>query len=210
MPNTIEVTTWEQALERLKEGNIRFTSGLKSIRSLSTYEKLPELAEKGQKPSTIILSCSDSRVPAEILFDQGAGDLFMVRVAGNTVAPSLLASMEFAATNFGSPLIVVMGHTNCGAVNAAISMVNDKIDVSSLGVNLGDLLTRIVPSVKRISNLKTKENFNDLCTLENVKHSIEMILDQSDIIFKLVQDDKLKIIGAIFDLKTGHVEFKNI
>lgn len=212
MPNNQlkEVTNWKDALERLKDGNERFTKGLKSVSSLSTYERLPEMAAKGQKPFTIILSCSDSRVPAEILFDQGAGDLFMVRVAGNTVAPSLLASMEFAATNFGSPLLVVMGHTKCGAVQAAVSIVNSKTNPSTLGVNLGDLITRISPAVKRISNLKTNENFDDLCTWENVKHSIEMILDQSDTLFKLVQDDKLKIIGSVFDITNGKVEFRNI
>lgn len=138
MPSTALNNNWENALTQLIEGNKRFTSGLRSVNSLATIERLPELAEKGQKPFAIILSCSDSRVPAEIVFDQGAGDLFMVRVAGNTVAPSLLASMEFAATNFGSPLIVVMGHTNCGAVNAAIKLMNDKVATASLGKNLRD------------------------------------------------------------------------
>jgi carbonic anhydrase len=205
-----KLKTWESALQELKDGNARFTGGLRSIQSLSTYDRLPELAEKGQKPFAIILSCSDSRVPAEIVFDQGAGDLFMVRVAGNTVAPSLLASMEFAATNFESPLILVMGHTNCGAVNAAIKVTNDKVDPASLGKNLGDLISRITPSVRRVANLKYHENFNDLCTHENVKHSIETILDQSEIIFNLVQQSKLKILGAVFDLKTGKVDFQNI
>jgi carbonic anhydrase len=188
MTNVTKQKNWEEALNELKAGNKRFTSGLKSVNSLATYEKLPELAEKGQTPFAIILSCSDSRVPAEILFDQGAGDLFMVRVAGNTVAPSLLASMEFAATNFKSPLILVM----------------------SLGKNLGDLMERITPAVKRVSNMRTHENFSNLCTHENVKHSIETILDQSETIFNLVRENKVKIVGAVFDIKTGQVEFHQI
>ena len=207
MTTVTKTRNWEDALNELKAGNKRFTSGLKSINSLATYEKLPELAEKGQRPFAIILSCSDSRVPAEILFDQGAGDLFMVRVAGNTVAPSLLASMEFAATNFQTPLILVMGHTKCGAVDAAIKITNEKIAPSTLGKNLGDLLERITPAVKRVSNMKNHQDFSNLCTHENVKHSIETILDQSQTIFDLVQQDKVKIVGAVFDIKTGQVEF---
>lgn len=208
MPSTALNNNWENALTQLIEGNKRFTSGLRSVNSLATIERLPELAEKGQKPFAIILSCSDSRVPAEIVFDQGAGDLFMVRVAGNTVAPSLLASMEFAATNFGSPLIVVMGHTNCGAVNAAIKLMNDKVATASLGKNLSDLIERITPAVRRVANKKNHEHFGDLCTWENVKHSIETILDESETIFKLVQEEKIKIVGSVFDLKTGKVEFQ--
>lgn len=208
MSNAAQITNWKDALNELVEGNKRFTSGVKSIKSLTTYDKLPELAERGQKPFAIVLCCSDSRVPGEILFDQGAGDLFMVRVAGNTVAPSLLASMEFAASNFGSPLIVVMGHTNCGAVNAAIKITKDRVLPATLGKNLGDLIERIVPAVKRIENRVDHENYNYLCTSENVKHSIETILDESEIIFNLVSQEKLKIVGAVFDLKTGKVEFQ--
>jgi len=108
------------ALEVLLEGNKRFTSGTRSIEPMLSHLKMPSLAANGQKPFAVALTCSDSRSPAEMIFDQGVGDLFVVRVAGNVIAPSLLASVEFAVANFGSPLIVVLGHTLCGAVKATI------------------------------------------------------------------------------------------
>lgn len=205
-----QVVTWKDAYQNLIDGNKRFTSGLRSVAAMATTDKLPELASKGQKPFSIILSCADSRVPAEIIFDQGLGDLFMVRVAGNVVAPSLLASMEFAATNFGSPLIVVMGHTNCGAVNATINMTidNENLAPPKISKNLTDLIDRIRPAVRRVANKKDHDDFKNLCVWENVRHSIETILDESPTIFELVKHEKLKIVGAVFDLETGRVQFQ--
>lgn len=206
--NNKVVTDWKSALERLKDGNNRFTSGLRSIETMTSVEKLPFLAENGQEPFAIVLTCSDSRVPAELIFDQGAGDLFMIRVAGNIIAPSLLASMEFAATNLKCPLILVMGHSGCGAISAAIKIVKEKVAIQTLGKNLSDLIARITPAIERVPSMQDHEKFNEYCTNENVKHSIEMILAESEIIAKLVQEDKLNIIGSIFDLKTGKVEFQ--
>jgi len=114
--------TAEETLKRLMEGNRRFVEGVRSIEPLSSHLRMNDLAKNGQKPFVIVLTCSDSRSPVEMIFDQGVGDVFVVRVAGNVVAPSLLASIEFAAVNFGSPLFLVMGLTQCGAVNATISL----------------------------------------------------------------------------------------
>src|SRR5690349_21481050 len=112
----------QEALAKLIKGNERFVTGLRSVESLASHLRRRELAESGQEPWAIVLSCSDSRVPAELVFDCGLGELFVVRVAGNIVAPSLIASVEFAAQSFGTPLCVVMGHSQCGAVGAAVQL----------------------------------------------------------------------------------------
>ena len=116
------MTTAQEALERLREGNQRFTSGVRSVETLASPMRLAELAE-GQQPFAIIVGCSDSRVPVETVFDQGLGDLFVVRVAGNVVMPSQLASVEFAVEMFGSRLVVVLGHSSCGAIKATIDQL---------------------------------------------------------------------------------------
>ena len=137
-----------QAIQRLQEGNNRFTSGLKSVDSLLAYSKMAELAEKGQTPFAIVLTCSDSRSPVEMIFDEGLGDLFVVRVAGNVVAPSLLASMEFAVANFHSSVIVVLGHTKCGAVDACLKHVQNPTEELP-SPHLEELIGRIRPAVER-------------------------------------------------------------
>lgn len=197
------------ALTQLIEGNRRFTSGLRSVEPMVAHLKMAELARDGQKPFAIILTCSDSRSPAEMIFDQGVGDLFVVRVAGNVIAPSLLASMEFAAANFGSCLIVVMGHTKCGAVNATYQ--HSLSPASPLpSVHLEELVSRIKPAVEstktRFKNLSEKE-LVEKCTENNVARSCNLILEQSSIIRNLTLEGKLKIEGAILDIQTGTVNF---
>ncbi|MEZ4814280.1 MAG: carbonic anhydrase [Bdellovibrionota bacterium] len=193
-----------QVLKSLLEGNNRFLSGLKNIETIATPEKLKQLATNGQRPSCIILACSDSRVPAELIFDQGLGDLFVLRVAGNVVAPSLIASMEFAVLNFESPLILVMGHTKCGAINAACShFVNPQKELSK---NLEDLIRRISPAV-RGSYLEgqNEQQFIDKTISANVRESISEIFAHSSIISKKVQDNELAVVGAVFELESGRV-----
>src|SRR6516165_4165099 len=134
-----------QALDRLQEGNRRFVSGVRSIEVLANQTKRNELAA-GQAPFAIILGCSDSRVPAEIVFDQGLGDLFVIRVAGNIVASSQIGSVEFAAEKFGTPLVVVLGHSQCGAITATIEELTRP--KGSQSRNLRSIVDRVRPSVE--------------------------------------------------------------
>jgi len=199
-----------EALERMMEGNKRFVQGVRTIEHLPTPSKLKELSVNGQKPFCIILSCADSRVPSEMVFDMGLGDLFVLRVAGNVISRSLLASIEFAATNFGTPLLMVMGHSKCGAIKATIESV--KHNTSAPSQNLQDLIDLIKPSVEK--NLphhgSDEEKIMDTCTRDNVLNTIQSIYKQSDIIQSLVNEKKLLMVGSVFDLDTGKVSFNEI
>ena len=202
--------TPQQALDRLIEGNQRFTSGLRAVEAMHGHLKLPELAEKGQKPFAIVLTCSDSRSPAETIFDQGLGELFVVRVAGNIVAPSLLASIEFAAANFGSSLILVMGHTRCGAVNAAVKhSLNPSHELPS--VHLEELIAAIRPAVDitqdKLGDSATDSQLIESSTVENVRRSQRIIIEQSAIVRDLVSKGKLAVAGSVLDIHTGQVNF---
>ncbi len=200
--------TPSEALERLKEGNKRFTSGVKSVESLLAYSKMAELAEKGQTPFAIILTCSDSRSPVELIFDEGLGDLFVVRVAGNVVAPSLIASMEFAVANFHSAVVVVLGHTKCGAVDACVKHVeNPGQELPS--VHLEELVGRIRPAVeKTLARVKTNHKEKvESSIIENIFRSRTLLLDQSKIIRDAVASKKLLVEPAVLDIQTGIVKF---
>lgn len=195
-----------ETLDRLIAGNQRFVSGLRAVNSIATVGRMSQLARDGQKPSCIVLGCSDSRIPAEILFDQGLGDLFVVRVAGNVVAPSLLASMEFAALNFETPLLVVMGHTKCGAIQAAVDHRGSGTKL--LSRNFEDLIHRIIPVVERVASDHGAKSFDiNQVAEENVKHSIESIIQESHILRGLVERNKLLIVGAMVDIASGVVKF---
>lgn len=194
-----------KVLERLLEGNERFTKGLRSIDSMISVSKMHDLAVNGQRPSAVILTCSDSRAPAEIIFDLGVGELFVVRVAGNVVAPSLIASMEFAVSNFGSSVLMVLGHTQCGAVQAALNFDTALTDSPvSISKNLLDLVGRIRPSVEKAKVSHSTDILLDSIK-NNIKASIESIKSESSIIKKLVDDKKLLLVGAILDIQTGRV-----
>lgn len=184
-----------EALNRLKTGNERFVKGLRCVEALvTTANRRYQLAEDGQKPFAIILSCSDSRVPAEIVFDCGLGDLFVVRVAGNIVAPSLLGSIEFAAQSFGTALCLVLGHTNCGAVSAAFDAHKKGIFPES--ENILKIISGITPAVSD----SIKET-----TIQNVKNSIAAIRN-SKIVADLETQGKLTLSGGVYDLHTGVVD----
>jgi carbonic anhydrase len=204
---TLPVTPSE-AIERLKIGNKRFIEGYRSVEPMLSHLKMKDLATHGQKPFAIILTCSDSRSPVEMIFDQGIGELFVVRVAGNVVAPSLLASIEFAAANFGSSTILVLGHTLCGAVNATIQHVKTPT-VALPSVHLEELVGRIRPAVESTMAecSMDKQEFGHLSMVSNVKRSQRLIIEQSAIVRKLMGEGKLSVESAVLDISTGKVNF---
>lgn len=190
--------TPEKSLEFLKEGNLRFQNNLKTNRNL--LEQVDDTST-GQFPFAVILSCIDSRVPAELVFDQGIGDIFSVRVAGNVINKDVLGSMEYACKVAGSKIAVVLGHTKCGAVTAACNHVE-------LG-NITELLNKIQPSVKKVQKEGAKMTDTQIeeVTLENVTHSIERIREESPILAEMEKNGEIKIVGANYDVKTGAISF---
>lgn len=197
-----------EALQRLKEGNRRFANGLRSVEAMATDRRRQELAETGQKPFAIVLACADSRVPAELVFDCGLGDLFVVRVAGNIVAPSLIGSIEFAAVNFGTELCVVMGHSQCGAIAASVDAVTKKTRPDS--DNVQNIVLEITPSVKAAiaaGKATDRDAIISSAITHNVQHSIEALTSRSRVLANLVASGRLKIEGATYDLLTGEVDF---
>lgn len=193
-----------EALGRLREGNRRFAEG----RPLADTGRRPEELADGQEPFAIILGCSDSRVPAEIVFDQGLGDLFVIRVAGNIAQPSQIGSVEFAATKFGTRLVVVLGHSGCGAVKAALEQLQSGGEGASR--NLGSIVDLISPSVELLITAglgNDPEALVDEAVQANVRASADRLRRGSQIIEDLERDDGLVIVGAEYSLQTGLVEF---
>lgn len=198
----------DEALKRLREGNQRFTSNLRALEPLFSHTRREELLS-GQAPFAIILGCSDSRVPAEIVFDQGLGDLFVIRVAGNIVAPSQIGSVEFAVSQFGTRLVVVLGHSQCGAICATIDELTNK-DASSSSENIRSIVERVKPSIQSLMATDLKNNRAALekeAVRANVRASVNQLQHGSTIIENLVETDSLLIVGAEYSLETGVVEF---
>ncbi len=194
-----------EALERLRAGNARFVANELS-RDISDVERA-RLAS-GQEPFAVILGCSDSRVPTEVVFDQGLGDLFVIRVAGNIVAPSQIGSIEFAAQKFATRLVVVLGHTHCGAVEATIDELLRPAEKQSR--NIAAIVSRIRPSVMDLLERGDVTDRDDLicrAVRENVRYSTNALRHGSDIIEELIGKDELMIVGAEYSLDTGIVEF---
>jgi carbonic anhydrase len=194
----------------LKEGNTRFLEGKSLQTSESSLKKLKDFAKNGQFPKAIVLCCSDSRAPVEMIFDQDIGDLFVIRVAGNIVAPSLVGSVEYAASTYGVNLVLVMGHTGCGAVKATLDHIVEAHAISS--ENLHDLISRIKPHIFPITqmhDISYEEKLN--CAVKtNVVASVGQLSHSSRLIEGLVSEEKIKIMGAMLDLDTGAVEFLDI
>jgi carbonic anhydrase len=195
--------TPEKALDFLKEGNQRFQQNLKANRNL--LEQVNDTSD-GQFPFATILSCIDSRVSAELVFDQGLGDIFSVRIAGNFVNIDILGSMEFACKLAGTKVIVVLGHTSCGAIKGAC-------DDAKLG-NLTAMLSKIKPAVNSIAEpkeagLRNSKNldFVDNVSKKNVELSIERIREESPVLAEMENNGEIKIVGAMYDINTGAVEF---
>jgi carbonic anhydrase len=195
----------DRALARLREGNARFTSNLRSLDVLATQARRDQLVS-GQEPFAVILSCSDSRVPAEIVFDCGLGDLFVVRVAGNVVAPSLVGSVEFAAAAFGTPLVVVMGHTQCGAVGATLDTFRSGRGPAS--ENIRDIVSRIAPSVQELVDAGFDgHELAHRAVRANVRASANHLRHGSALLERLIAAGTLRVVGAEYDLETGVVDF---
>lgn len=196
-----EKITPQKALEILKEGNKRFVHNLKLNRNL--LEQVNETRD-GQWPFAVILSCIDSRTSAELIFDQGLGDIFSVRIAGNVINEDILGSMEFACKIAGSKFIMVLGHTKCGAIKGAC----DNIKIG----HLSTLLSRIQPAVKLERTTKEDRNSNNPEFVENVarinvKRSVQEILNRSSVLREMLEEGKIGIGGAMYDVSSGHVNF---
>lgn len=195
-----------EALERLRAGNRRFVSGVRNGEALGNARRM-ELAA-GQEPFAIILGCSDSRVPAEIVFDQGLGDLFVIRVAGNIVASSLVGSVEFAADRFGTRLVVVLGHSKCGAILATVEEL--LAQGSSGSPNLRSIVDRVRPSVEPLMATDLRHRPDELvqqAVRANVRASANHLRHGSAILERLIQTDSLLVVGAEYSLETGEVDF---
>ena len=196
-----------EALGRLREGNRRFAAGLLSTEVLATHTRRADLVG-GQRPFAIVLGCSDSRVPAEIVFDQGLGDLFVIRVAGNIVAPSQVGSVEFAAIRFGTPLVVVLGHSRCGAIEATLEELRQPAGTRSR--NLRSIVNRIRPSVEALLATELRHDPDALAreaVKANVRASVDHLRHGSEILEDLTAASGLRIVGAEYSLETGLVEF---
>lgn len=194
-----------EALEQLRTGNSRFVSGVQLMGSFSNPKRRNELTA-GQKPFAVILGCSDSRVPVEIIFDFSLGHLFVIRVAGNVVAPSQIGSIEFAAEQFGTRLVVVLGHDDCGAVSTTIDEL--KRPTESRSPNLSAIVDRIRPAVEPLMVTETEDaSLLNQAVRANINASVNHLRHGSGILEKLIQDDSLLIIGAKYSLESGAVDF---
>ncbi len=195
------------ALARLREGNLRFAKSQSCASATLNQARRTALLE-GQEPFAVVLGCSDSRVPAELIFDQGLGDLFVIRVAGNIVAPSQVGSVEFAASRFGTRLVVVMGHSQCGAVMATLEDVLGRASTQSR--NLRSIVDRIRPSVASIVSGREQIGIHALmhdAIRANVRASADQLRRGSEILEGLIRMDGLLVVGAEYSLQSGLVTF---
>ena len=196
-----------EALRRLREGNRRFVANVRDRGALTDPARRLELTA-GQAPFAIILGCSDSRVPAELVFDQGLGDLFVIRVAGNIVAPSQIGSVEFAAERFGTRLVVVLGHSRCGAILATLEELGRPTEGQSR--NLRSIVDRVRPSVEPLLGTTLARDPEALvreAVRANIRASTHDLRHGSDVLEQLIQHDGLLVVGAEYSLDTGAVEF---
>jgi carbonic anhydrase len=194
------------ALDRLREGNRRFVANTHGADAKPPLR--PAQVADGQEPFAIILGCSDSRVPAEIIFDQGLGDLFVIRVAGNIVAPSQIGSVEFAATTFGTRLVVVMGHSQCGAIHVTLEQLQSPSEYRSR--NLRSIVDFIRPSIESLLDQGFGDDTDALvakAVRANVRTSSQKMRSGSAILKDLERDEGLMIVGAEYSLETGVVDF---
>jgi len=196
-----------EALARLQNGNARFASNVRGPDTIVSHTKRPELPSE-QAPLAIILGCSDARVPAELIFDQGLGDLFVIRVAGNIVAPSLVGSVEFAASKFGTRLVVVLGHSQCGAVTATLDELQRPTENQSR--NLQSIVDRIRPSFEGLlaSGLQPdRDALIEQAVRRNIRASADHLRHGSEVLEQLVREEGLLVVGAEYSLETGEVDF---
>ncbi|MBK8017001.1 MAG: carbonic anhydrase [Betaproteobacteria bacterium] len=197
----------QEALERLREGNARYLSDAPRNEDVPGAKRRSAVVA-AQRPFAIILGCSDSRVPAEIIFDQGLGDLFVIRVAGNIVAPSQVGSVEFAASRFGTRLVVVLGHTQCGAIQATIEELSQPTSEQSR--NVYSIVDRIRPSVASLLETELRNDPQALverAVRANIRASANHLRHGSEVLELLIQREGLRVVGAEYSLETGAVEF---
>ena len=199
-----------EALERLREGNRRFIDDSRTSESLTSTQRRQALTA-GQEPFAAILGCSDSRVPVEIVFDQGLGDLFVIRVAGNIVAPSQVGSVEFVAERFKTRLVVVLGHTNCGVIQATLEQLQGPGELRSRNVH--SIVNRVRPSVEGL--LETSLKYDQAALVHhavraNVRASADHLRHGSPIIEQLIQTEGLLVVGAEYSLESGVVDFFDV
>ncbi|MEX2110179.1 MAG: carbonic anhydrase [Gemmatimonadaceae bacterium] len=196
-----------EALERLQEGNRRFASSVRGSAASLTHTRRAELVT-GQQPFAIILGCSDSRVPAEFVFDQGLGDLFVIRVAGNIVAPSQVGSVEFAAARYDTRLVVVLGHSQCGAILATLDELRKP--TADQSPNLRAIVDRIRPSVEGLLATEIRHDVDALvkqAVCANIRASVDHLRHGSQVLEQLIQNEGLLVVGAEYSLETGVVDF---
>jgi len=196
-----------EAIERLREGNRRFVSDTRRRDTFASQARRDELTA-GQEPFAIILGCSDSRVPAELVFDQGLGDLFVIRVAGNIVAASQVGSVEFAAARFSTRLVVVLGHSQCGAILATLEELQQPTGKHSR--NLRSIVDRVRPSVEALLATELRHDHDALvhqAVRANVRASADHLRHGSPVLEQLIQNEGLVVVGAEYSLETGFVDF---
>jgi len=196
-----------EALQRLREGNLRFAANVRGSDAFVSHTRRVELAA-GQQPFAIILGCSDSRVPAEIVFDQGLGDLFVIRVAGNIVAPSQVGSVEFSAARYFTRLVVVLGHSQCGAILATLEELRTPTENQSH--NMRAIVDRVRPSVEGLLHTEIKNDSDALvreAVRANIRASVDHLRHGSQVLEELIQREGLLVVGAEYSLETGMVEF---
>jgi carbonic anhydrase len=197
----------QEALQRLAEGNRRFVANVHGANGFPGQTRPADVATS-QEPFAIVLGCSDSRVPAEIVFDQGLGDLFVIRVAGNIVAPSQVGSVEFAATRFLTRLVVVLGHSQCGAILATLEELRRPREDQSR--NLRAIVDRVRPSVEGLLVTELRHDYGALVregVRANIRASVNHLRHGSQILEQLIQEEGLRVVGAEYSLETGVVEF---
>jgi carbonic anhydrase len=196
-----------EVLRRLREGNERYVANVRSLDSLLSYTRRAELSA-GQAPIAVVLGCSDSRVPAEVVFDQGLGDLFVVRVAGNIVAPSQIGSVEFAASLFGLQLVVVLGHTHCGAIRATVDELTGHPPPQSR--NLRFIVDAVRPAVEPLMSTDLAKDEGALLReagRANIRQTVGSLRHGSPLMESLIAENGLVVVGAEYDLSTGVVDF---
>ncbi len=201
------MVTAHDALLELRDGNRRFVAGETDAESIASRAHHVGMSD-GQNPFAIILACSDSRVPVELVFDQGFGDLFVIRVAGNVVAPSQVGSIEFAACQFGTQLVVVLGHSNCGAVIATLKEL--ALEQTHRSPNLRAIVDRVRPAIEPVLEAHRDSDTNTLtgaAVRANILASVERLAHGSLILEQLIESGELTIVGAEYSIETGKVEF---
>lgn len=197
----------KEALQRLRDGNSRFVANVRGTDAGQSQARRADLVS-GQHPFAIILGCSDSRVPAELVFDQGFGDLFVIRVAGNIVAPSQIGSVEFAATRYHTRLVVVLGHSQCGAILATLDDLRSPSAQQPRG--LRSIVNRVRPSLETLLETDLRYDTDKLvhfAVRANVRSAVDHLRHGSEVLERLIDEDGLMVVGAEYSLESGEVDF---